>query len=203
VSLREIVFVEQQRAASDLADDQVLPAVVAEIAGDNAAPVAVVVGAAVSARSRIPDLKPWHRLVPSAEVHAADVGPAFTLDEYLAREQRVFDEVRTRIEDPLAPEERLSANRYDRGGRASPLRLGRDWNRTFEMATAAPAPCAVLLIHGLTDSPYSMRAIAERLHAEGNTIILVTHEDELAQHAARIVRRMFNRFRSPGETISV
>ena len=86
--------------------------------------LAVVVGAAVSARSRIPDLKPWHRLVPSAEVHASDVGPAFTLDQYLAREQQVFDEVRTRIEDPLAPEERLSANRYDRGGRASPLRLG-------------------------------------------------------------------------------
>jgi alpha-beta hydrolase superfamily lysophospholipase len=129
--------------------------------------LAVVVGAAVSARSRIPDLKPWHRLVPSAEVHASDVGPRFTLDDYLAREQQVFEEVRTKIEDPLAPEERVAANRYDRGGRASPLRLARDWNRTFEMAAPAPVPCAVLLIHGLTDSPYSMRALAERLHAEG------------------------------------
>jgi len=33
----------------------------------------IVVGAAASARSRIPDLKPWHRLVPSAEVHASEV----------------------------------------------------------------------------------------------------------------------------------
>ena len=127
----------------------------------------VVVGAAVNARSRVPDLKPWHRLVPAAEVHARDVGPDFTLDQYLAREQQVFDQVRTQIEDRLAPEERLSVNRYDRGGKASPSRLSRDWNRTFEMAAAAPAPCAVLLIHGLTDSPYSMRAVAERLHAEG------------------------------------
>jgi alpha-beta hydrolase superfamily lysophospholipase len=126
----------------------------------------IVVGAAASARSRIPDLKPWHRLVPSAEVRAADVGPTFTLDDYLAREQQVFEEVRTRIEDRLTPEERLSANRYDRDGRASPSRLERDWNRTFEMATAAPT-CATLLLHGLTDSPYSMRAIAERLHAAG------------------------------------
>src|ERR1700754_1256379 len=77
-----------------------------------------VVGAAVSARSRIPDLKPWHHLVPSAEVHASDVGPAFTLDDYLAREQKVFEEVRAQIEDRLAPEERLSANRYDRDGQS-------------------------------------------------------------------------------------
>lgn len=126
----------------------------------------IVVGAAASARSRIPDLKPWHHLVPSAEVRASDVGPTFTLDDYLAREQKVFDEVRTRIEDRLTPEERLSANRYDRDGQASPSRLERDWNRTFEMTAPAPT-CAALLIHGLTDSPYSMRAIAERLHAAG------------------------------------
>jgi alpha-beta hydrolase superfamily lysophospholipase len=127
---------------------------------------AIVVGAAVNARSRIPDLKPWHSLVPSAEVRASDVGPTFTLDTYLAREQRVFDEMRARIEDRLAPAERLYANRYDRNGKASPLRLGRDWNRTFEMAAPSP-PCAALLIHGLTDSPYSMRALAQRLHADG------------------------------------
>jgi alpha-beta hydrolase superfamily lysophospholipase len=128
--------------------------------------VAIVVGAAVSARSRIPDLKPWHRLVPSAEVHASDVGSTFTLDDYLAREQKVFDQVRAEIEDRLAPAERRSANRYDREGKASPSRLERDWNRTFEITAPAPA-CAALLVHGLTDSPYSMRAIAQRLQAEG------------------------------------
>jgi putative ABC transport system ATP-binding protein len=31
-------------------------------------------------------------------------------------------------------------------------------------------------------------ALMEELHRKGNTIILVTHEDELAQHAARVVR---------------
>src|SRR5262245_53679960 len=115
--------------------------------------LAIVVGAAVNARSRIPDLKPWHHLVPSAEVRASDVGPTFTLDAYLAREQKVFDEVRTRIENQLPSEERLYANRYDREGLASPSRLRRDWNRTFEIA-AAPPMCAALLVHGLTDSPY-------------------------------------------------
>src|SRR5262245_31903015 len=100
------------------------------------AALTIVVGAAVSARSRIPDLKPWHRLVPSAEVRASDVGPTFTLDDYLAREQRVFDEVRTRIENQLAPDERLYVNRYNREGLASPSRLRRDWNPTIEKAAA-------------------------------------------------------------------
>jgi alpha-beta hydrolase superfamily lysophospholipase len=126
----------------------------------------IVVGAAISARSRIPDLKPWHRLVPSAEVRASDVRPTFTLADYLAREEKVFAEVRTQIEDRLPSEERRSPNRYDRTGPASPSRLGRDWNRSFEMAVTAPG-CAAVLIHGLTDSPYSMRAIAERLRGEG------------------------------------
>ena len=31
-------------------------------------------------------------------------------------------------------------------------------------------------------------ALMDELHRKGNTIILVTHEDELAQHAARVVR---------------
>src|SRR5512137_2822233 len=31
-------------------------------------------------------------------------------------------------------------------------------------------------------------ALVDRLHAEGNTIILVTHEDELARRAARVIR---------------
>ena len=31
-------------------------------------------------------------------------------------------------------------------------------------------------------------ALMDDLHAKGNTIILVTHEDELAQHAARVIR---------------
>ena len=31
-------------------------------------------------------------------------------------------------------------------------------------------------------------ALMDELHAKGNTIILVTHEDELAQHAARVIR---------------
>jgi alpha-beta hydrolase superfamily lysophospholipase len=126
----------------------------------------VIIGAAFNARSRVPDLKPWHRLVPAAELRAADFGPRFTFDDYLKREAAVFDEVRTRIEDRLAPEDRSMVNRYDRTGRSSPSRLPRDWNRTIELIPADIRGGA-LLVHGLTDAPYSMRAVAESLQERG------------------------------------
>jgi alpha-beta hydrolase superfamily lysophospholipase len=126
----------------------------------------LVIGGGVQARSRLPELKPWHRFVPSAELRSADMPESFGFDEYLRREQGVFDEVRREIEDRLSPGDRIPVNRYWRDGRASPSRLTPDWNRSFEMEPAVVRGGA-LLVHGLTDSPYSMRALAEVLREEG------------------------------------
>jgi alpha-beta hydrolase superfamily lysophospholipase len=126
----------------------------------------LVIGAALDARHRLPDLQPWHRLSLAAEIHARDIDDRFTFADYLKREQQTFDEVRTRIEDALPAEAAQTANRYARGSRSSPTRLERDYNRTFETEPAVLRGGA-LLIHGLTDGPYSMRAIAEQLREDG------------------------------------
>ncbi len=126
----------------------------------------IVVGGALDARRRHPELSSWHRLVPSAEVTAADLGPRVTLEEYLRREDGVFDQVHREIEQRLPESERTAANRYNVRGISSPARLPRDYNRTFEIAPPSPRG-GVLLVHGLSDSPYSMRALAERLGADG------------------------------------
>jgi alpha-beta hydrolase superfamily lysophospholipase len=128
--------------------------------------VTVVVGAAFDARRRHPELSPWHRLVPADEMTAADIGPDTTLEEYLRREAAVFEQVRREIEQPLAENDRTPANRYNLQGIASPTRLARDYNRTFEIGPAEPRG-GVLLVHGLSDAPYSMRALAERLGDAG------------------------------------
>jgi alpha-beta hydrolase superfamily lysophospholipase len=126
----------------------------------------VIVGAAVDARYRLPDLQPWHRLIPRAEIRARDIDERFTLADYLKREDAIFAEVRSRVEDALPPEQARMANRYSRASRSSPTRLERDYNRTFELEPRELRGGA-LLIHGLTDAPYSMRAIAQQLQADG------------------------------------
>jgi alpha-beta hydrolase superfamily lysophospholipase len=128
--------------------------------------VTVIVGAALDARRRHPELSSWHRLVPAAEMTAADLGDGVTLEEYLRREAAVFDEVHRRVELTLPEPDRVGANRYNVKSVSSPSRLGRDYNRTFEVNPPSPRG-GVLLVHGLTDAPYSMRPLAERLGAAG------------------------------------
>lgn len=120
---------------------------------------------AIEAR-RLADLEPWHRFVPNGEVTARDIDAGMTLEGYLRREQRVLAEVRERLEPALAGNPGEQLNRYRRGSRAHPSAYAVDGNRTFERVPAEIRGGA-LLIHGLTDSPYSMRAIAEILHERG------------------------------------
>jgi alpha-beta hydrolase superfamily lysophospholipase len=115
---------------------------------------------------RLPDLRPWHRFVPARELKAADLTDRFTLADYLRREDEIFAEVRQRVLDVVEPDDRTLANRYYRESLSSPSRYTVDWNRTFERAPPSPRAGAVL-IHGLTDAPYSLRAMADALHGEG------------------------------------
>ncbi len=126
----------------------------------------VIVGGAVSARQRLPELEPWHRYVP-ADVTAAGLASA-TFADYLRREDDVFRAVRDRIETRPTTSTTLAFNRYDPQSRSSPSRLGSDQgNRTFEIRPPGEPVGGALLIHGLTDSPYSMRAVGAALKTSG------------------------------------
>ena len=57
-------------------------------------------------------------------------------------------------------------SRYARSGLNNPDTFERNWNRTLEHAPPEPVGAA-LLLHGLTDSPYSMRAIGGILFQRG------------------------------------
>lgn len=129
--------------------------------------VTLPIGGAVSALDRLPDLQPWHRLVTHLEPRATEITTAFSLDDYLHREDAVFLEVRDQVEAVVSKDADAAVpNRYVRASRSHPSRLGTDWNRTRSL-TPSQIRGGALLIHGLTDSPYSMRAIAERLQAAG------------------------------------
>lgn len=124
----------------------------------------LIVGGAVDARRRHPDLKPWHKLIPN-DPHASEMGDDFTLADWLQREAEVFAEVdRMQAEEPEG--DRTPVNRYYTASRTNPSRLAKDWNRTFELEPEHLRGGAVL-VHGLTDSPYSMRAVADVLREQG------------------------------------
>jgi alpha-beta hydrolase superfamily lysophospholipase len=130
----------------------------------------IVVGGALDARRRLPDLEPWHRFVPR-DARASDLTPQSTLADYLAIEDRAFKAVHDEIEQRLDPAWRVPANRYNPDGLSFPGRLGTNWNRTQELVPTGDVVGGALLVHGLTDAPYSMRTIAEDLRSRGYHVL--------------------------------
>jgi alpha-beta hydrolase superfamily lysophospholipase len=124
----------------------------------------LIVGGAYDARRRLPDLKPWHR-VSFDDLGASTLDDDFTLAEYLAHEEQLFRELLA-FESTIDQGDRTRVNRYHPGSLSHPSSAGRDWNRSFETEPAVIRGGA-LLIHGLTDSPYSMRTVAEVLQSSG------------------------------------
>jgi len=121
--------------------------------------VILLIGAIIYLQNR-PDLQPWQ---------TADLDEEFregqgidTFEEYLLLEDRLFKQLKALVYDVAAKDGTTGVCRYVEGSLADPSRWDRNWNRTFEFEIEEPA-CGVLLLHGLTDAPYSMRAIAEKL----------------------------------------
>ncbi|MBK8309321.1 MAG: alpha/beta fold hydrolase [Gammaproteobacteria bacterium] len=119
---------------------------------------------------RLPDLQPWHTQAPAGEMQAAELDAGFTLDRYLGREQDLFEETRTGLLQSIPLEQQLPGNRYWAQSPNYQWLFPRDWNRSFELRPARIEGGA-LLLHGLTDSPYSMRAIARALFDRGYYVL--------------------------------
>ena len=131
----------------------------------------IVLVFAVQARVRLAELQAWHRVVLQGEFRAGDGAPA-SFDDYRKLEDRLFAELRRRVlDDPDAADDRV-ISRYNPASVPARLALEGPYNRSFEMAPAAPRG-AVLLVHGLSDSPYSMRGLAETFFAQGYYVLVL------------------------------
>jgi alpha-beta hydrolase superfamily lysophospholipase len=120
---------------------------------------------------RAPHLERWHTFVP-AEAGAEQIAK---LDwaGYLAAEKKLFDEVRSEVTDKLEPEAQVGSNRYFSGSPIYPGRFAQDWNRSYVMAPAGTPVGAVVLLHGLTDSPYSLRHVARHYVQAGYVALAI------------------------------
>ena len=115
-----------------------------------------------------PDLDLWHH---------ADLDLEYTrrsavkdLEGYLALEEALFEQLDQEVYDKTPPGDDNALNRYRRGALADPQRWPRNWNRTFVLEQQTPK-AAVLLLHGLSDSPYSLQGLGQTLHQAGAHVL--------------------------------
>lgn len=114
----------------------------------------------------MPALAIWHTTVLENEFSARDATPQTTLREYLDREDLLFAELDRKIYQRVEGEDDWFYSRYRTGSPQDPRWPARDWNRTYELEPA-DIRAGALLMHGLTDSPYSLHRVAEVLQSRG------------------------------------
>jgi esterase/lipase len=114
-----------------------------------------------------PDLSIWHTTHLKNEYHQQSGLKNFT--EYLSLEDKLFKEVDKKIYQKYQPEIASPVNRYEKGSLSDPALWHSDWNRSFEWEND-DAEFGLLLIHGMSDSPYSMSHIAEHYRHQAHIV---------------------------------
>lgn len=115
-----------------------------------------------------PDLELWHEVMLDAEFTASS--PEQSFEEYVTLEEQLFAQLRERIFDRVESKELDLVSRYRHGDLSNPGLWPTNWNRTFELPADSPR-AGVLLLHGMSDSPYSLRHVGQSLHAQGAWVI--------------------------------
>lgn len=119
-----------------------------------------------------PLLQPWHTVVLQSEFKAGDAARIRTIADYQALEDQLSAELAKRVYAAVDARERSPINRYWSGSLSDPRSSKPDWNRTMVLPVVHPRGGA-LLIHGLSDSPYVMRGLAEHLHDHGWYVVVL------------------------------
>lgn len=116
----------------------------------------------------LPPLDIWHTTILKNEFHADSDIKDF--DSYVALEKRLFDELDRKIYDKYISSNTKSINRYTKNSFSDPKRWDKSWNKSFELPVENPK-MGILLLHGMSDSPYSLHAQAEYLHKKGIWVV--------------------------------
>jgi len=129
----------------------------------------VILFRAFESRS-LPEFDPWHTWKLKSEFRSEMYHSDFTLAEYLTIESSVFRELDDKITNHINPTETNRYNRYNPGGINNAGTFPVNWNKTFELIPETIRGGA-LLLHGLTDSPYSLRAEGQILKEKGYYVL--------------------------------
>lgn len=110
-------------------------------------------------------LQPWHTLVPP-ELSAEQLDDS-DWQAYLAHEQQLFELVTKEVIARTPPEQQLDSNRYYQDAPINPAHFATDWNRSYLLRPSGEVKGVAVFLHGLTDSPYSLRHLAQRYREQG------------------------------------
>jgi alpha-beta hydrolase superfamily lysophospholipase len=130
--------------------------------------VITLLATAIHTLEKRPDLDVWHTVDLDEEFTRKSEVTDFA--GYLALEDRLFKQLEEKVYQKTGPADSTSINRYQHGSRMDPTAMKPDWNRTFELTSKDPQT-GILLLHGMSDSPYSLRALGESFHASGATVV--------------------------------
>lgn len=112
-----------------------------------------------------PELHLWHTWrADEMSVREMDNG---NFAGYIARENAIFADLDRAVTAKTEGEERTPLNRFYRQSLVWPGQFAPDANRSFVLMPAGKPRGAVVLLHGLTDSPYSVRRLAVNYQQRG------------------------------------
>ena len=113
-------------------------------------------------------LQPEHRIEFDAEFRARDEDETAWQD-YIAIEDALANELDEKIHQGERPDSLV--DRYSSDSLSFPGHFASNWNRSYALSVPSPRGVAVLL-HGLTDSPYSMLSTAQTLAGAGYNVVV-------------------------------
>lgn len=114
--------------------------------------------------------KPWLSIELkeefSAKMLSGNGKEAYQWNDYLLQEEKLFNELR----EQLAASDTTDGYRYAAGSALNPLLQSPNWNRTFVLRPKK-IRAGIVMLHGLTDSPYSVRHLAQAFEQQGFLVI--------------------------------
>ena len=117
-----------------------------------------------------PELARWHTVDLTEEFGTDRLDEIDSFDAYLELEDKLFAQLDREVYAHIGVGPEHTLNRYSAGSAADPRKYQPNWNRSIELNARDPVG-GVLLLHGMSDSPYSLRALGETLHKKGFQVI--------------------------------
>jgi alpha-beta hydrolase superfamily lysophospholipase len=117
-----------------------------------------------------PALKPWHTEQLRAEFTTRKADEIQSFDDYRQLEDELFAQLEAEVYAHTGTGPEYALVRYSAGSAADPRQRKPNWNRSFEFSADAPAG-GVLLLHGMSDSPYSLKALGETFSEHGYQVL--------------------------------